>query len=213
MSHDRRADCQAHQAALLDFVDRRASGPGVEVALRHLERCGACEEDLAATASVIAALHRLWAETQAVEPPTDAWPRLRERVARQAVRRWQPGTLSGLVAGAGLVLALIVPSGLSLAPQGDLSDADAAASPTSLVHATAPSLLARLPANMDRRGLAGEASTGASIDTADASLSIPWMASAGGSVPIRYPDNLRPPAAAPRPVTDSQRSGPPIQAR
>ena len=110
---DERADaaCARHRDALLDFVDRRETGPGTDAALDHLDRCRGCEWDLEATALAVAALRRLHREARVVEPPADAWERLRARVERPraAVWRWRT-TLAGLAVGAGLVATIIAPA-------------------------------------------------------------------------------------------------------
>lgn len=106
-------DCDVHRAALLDFVDRREIGPGTRPALDHLDRCRPCEWELEATALAITALRRLWAETERLEPPDDAWARLRVRVDRPRGPLWRWRTsLGGLLVGAGLVAALVAPAGL-----------------------------------------------------------------------------------------------------
>ncbi len=105
------AGCARHRDALLDFIDRREVGRDTDAALDHLSRCRACEWDLEATAMAVAALRRLHREARAVEPPPDAWERLRARVERPrgAVWRWRT-TLAGLAVGAGLVGAILAPT-------------------------------------------------------------------------------------------------------
>lgn len=102
------ASCRRYQDVLLDLAEVQFAAPGVDDALAHLDRCEACERDLAQTAIVVSALRRIRDDMRAAEPGPDAWPRLRARVAARR-RPWQPGKLSGLLAGAGLVLVLIVP--------------------------------------------------------------------------------------------------------
>lgn len=102
------ASCRRYQDVLLDLAEVQVAAPGVDEALAHLDRCEACERDLAQTAIVVSALRRIRDDMRAAEPGPDAWPRLRARVAARP-RPWQPGKLSGLLAGAGLVLLLIVP--------------------------------------------------------------------------------------------------------
>lgn len=205
--------CAAYQDALLDFVDRRSGGLEVEAALRHLDRCPVCERELAATAVVLAALHRLWAESRTVEPPSDAWPRLRARVVRRPARRWQPGTVAGLVAGAGLVVALVAPVGMRLAPTGLIADTDPAVSPAASP-LVAP-MAGRLSAIRDGRTTTVRvAQAGAADRTGDeaATLAAAGVAQ-GGSVPSLYPDNVRPATTAQRPLAGTQRAGRPIQSR
>jgi len=104
-------DCGRFRAALLAFVDRREHGPDTEAALDHLDRCAACTWDLEATTMAITALRRLHVEAQPLEPPADAWLRLRARVdrPREAVWRWR-ASLAGVVVGAGLVALLLLPA-------------------------------------------------------------------------------------------------------
>jgi len=109
-----RRSCAAHRAALLDFAARRACDPGTGRALDHLERCRACEEELAATALVVHALRRLHEETLRAEPAPDGWTRLRARLA--ATRREPSRLLSGLpgiVVAAGLCAALVGPGAIA----------------------------------------------------------------------------------------------------
>jgi len=109
-----RRPCGAHRTALLDFAARRADGPAVGRALDHLERCRACEEELAATTLVVHGLRRLHEDTLRAEPAPDGWARLRARLA--ASRREPSRLLSGLpgiVAAAGLCAALVGPGAIS----------------------------------------------------------------------------------------------------
>jgi hypothetical protein len=110
---DRRL-CRAHRTALLDLAARRASGPGVARALDHLERCRACEEELAATTLVVHALRRLHDDILRAEPAPDGWARLRARLAttRREPSRLLSG-LPGIVAAAGLCAALAGPGAIS----------------------------------------------------------------------------------------------------
>lgn len=108
---DRPGGCGIHRAALLDFVDRRELGPGTPAALEHLDRCDHCRTELAATVLAIHAVRRLLAEAMALEPPGDAWERLRARVQRPVASAWQArSALAGVVVGVGLVAALVGPS-------------------------------------------------------------------------------------------------------
>lgn len=207
-----RRACSAYQDALLDFVDRRSGGPEVEVALRHLDRCPECERELAATAVVLAALHRLWEETRSVEPSPDAWPRLRARIAQRPAHRWQPGTVAGLVAGAGLVLALLAPAGLGLTQPGLLADTDPDATPVQA--ALSPHAVSGPATERDGVLVAHVAGRDATAGLAgpDITLTDSNGTSLGGSVPTAYPDNIRP-TAGQRPAVTTQRAGPPIQTR
>lgn len=109
-----RRPCGVHRAALLDFAARRAGGPDVGRALDHLQRCRACEEELAATTLVVHALRRLHDDTMRAEPAPDGWARLRARLT--ASRREPSRLLSGLpgiVAAAGLCAAIVGPGAIS----------------------------------------------------------------------------------------------------
>jgi hypothetical protein len=117
-------DCHRHRSALTDFVDRRERGPATEAALEHLDRCDACVWDLEATAMTIMALRRLHDDAAPLEPPADAWDRLRARVERPraAVWRWR-ASLAGVAVGAGLVGTLLAPASLLAPRAGPLHEA------------------------------------------------------------------------------------------
>lgn len=109
-----RRPCAVHRAALLDFAARRVRDPGLGRALDHLERCRACEEELATTTLVVHGLRRLHEDTLRVEPAADGWTRLRARLA--ATRREPSRVLSGLpgiVAAAAAVAVLAGPGALA----------------------------------------------------------------------------------------------------
>jgi len=111
-----RRPCTAHQAALIDFVDRRELGSATSAALGHLDRCRSCEEDLAGIALAIAALRRLHRGVDTLEPPADAWLRLRSRIQRRGDPwRWR-ATLGGLTVSTLLVAVLVAP--ISFGRQG-----------------------------------------------------------------------------------------------
>ena len=104
-----RNPCGRHREALVDFVDRREMGPGTAAALSHLDRCRACEDDLAGIARTITALRRVQRYVAAAEPRADAWVRLREQIHRpRQVWRWRT-TLAGLTASTLLVGVLVAP--------------------------------------------------------------------------------------------------------
>lgn len=109
-----RGGCGQHRAALVEFAARRASAPGVLRALDHVDRCRACETELATTTLVLHGLRRLHEETERVEPAADGWTRLRARLA--ATRREPSRLLSGLpgiVAAAALCAALAGPGAIA----------------------------------------------------------------------------------------------------
>jgi hypothetical protein len=104
-----RRPCVDHRAALIDFVDRRELGPATAAALGHLDRCRTCEQELSGIALAIAGLRRLHRDVEAVEPPADAWLRLRSRIQRRGDPwRWRT-TLSSLTASTLLVGVMVAP--------------------------------------------------------------------------------------------------------
>ncbi len=126
-----RRPCRAHRVALVEFASHRAGGPDVRRALDHVDRCRACEEELATTTLVLHALRRLHEETERAEPASDSWVRLRNRLA--AARREPSRLLSGLpgvVAAFGLCAALIGPGAISGGgPAGVYNEAPRGAAP------------------------------------------------------------------------------------
>jgi hypothetical protein len=98
-------DCRRHRPALLDFVAGGEAGPTTAAALTHLDRCDRCLAELETTSLTVAALRRLGTELADVEPPADAWPRL-----RTTVNRWQAPRfpLMSPVAGMAMSLAIVV---------------------------------------------------------------------------------------------------------
>jgi hypothetical protein len=74
--------CSVHRPALVDFVERRATGPDSPAAFDHLARCTRCEQDLTEVAQTVIALRRLGERASRVEPPPDGWNTLRERIER-----------------------------------------------------------------------------------------------------------------------------------
>ena len=119
-------------AACSAFVEREAPGVFYDVqlgapppdtlcvefaaevaALSHLERCRACEEELAGIVRTVAALRRLGRLAAAAEPPAHAWPALRARVTRRA-DRWMPRfSIAGLAVSAALVVMISLPATIS----------------------------------------------------------------------------------------------------
>ncbi len=106
------AGCRRHRAALLEQAMLGDLGAGAvdPLAYDHLVRCSACEAEVGVALRTRLALGRTWGDARTVEPPADAWPRLRARVERQP----PPGSRAassvlGLALGAGLSLALLLP--------------------------------------------------------------------------------------------------------
>jgi len=100
-----RRTCRSHRDALIEFASQRTGGPAVRRALDHVDRCRACEDQLATTTLVLHGLRLLHDETQRVSPATDGWARLRTRLV--AVRREPSLWMTGLP-GAALAFCLVV---------------------------------------------------------------------------------------------------------
>jgi hypothetical protein len=106
--------CRRHRAALFDFVDHGLMGPQTGEALAHLEGCDSCTELLDSTVLAIAALRRLGDEAARIEPPPDAWPRLRARLTtRRPSRVSFVSPLGGMVMTIALAAILVAPLRLS----------------------------------------------------------------------------------------------------
>lgn len=103
--------CRRHRGALLDFLEHPDHGPATTAALAHLDRCRGCEAELGSTLLTIHALRRVLGEAARVDPPAEAWDRLRIRVQRPVAGVWQARTaVAGLAASAALVTALVGPA-------------------------------------------------------------------------------------------------------
>jgi anti-sigma factor RsiW len=106
--------CVVHRAALLDFVDGQPRTAASAAALGHLERCRACEEELAGIVRTVAALRRLGRTAALVEPPGHAWPALRARITRRRADRWMPRfSIAGLAVSAALAVMISLPATIS----------------------------------------------------------------------------------------------------
>ncbi len=106
----RPSGCGNHRAELIAFAERSERGARTDAALDHLGRCPRCRADLTETMLAIHAVRRTLAEAATVDPPADAWDRLRDRVQRPVTGVWQARTsLAGVIVGAGLVAALVGP--------------------------------------------------------------------------------------------------------
>ena len=139
--------CASHREALLAFASHREAGPAVRRALDHVDRCCACEADLAATTLMLFALRRLHEDALRTEPSPDAWSRLRTRVgaARREPSRLVSG-MPGVLAAFGICAALVGPAALA---GGAPAIYDEASRPK-------PSLVHRFEAARDRASAAGE---------------------------------------------------------
>jgi anti-sigma factor RsiW len=92
--------CVVHRAALLDFVDGQPRTAESAAALSHLERCRACEEELAGIVRTVAALRRLGESVDGAEPSAEVWARVRAMAVRTTQRGWisRVNTASSLLA-------------------------------------------------------------------------------------------------------------------
>lgn len=116
--------CATHREALLAFAAHREAGPGVGRALDHVDRCRACETDLAATTLVLFALRRLHEDALGSEPSPDAWSRLR---ARLGAPRHEPSRIlsgmPGVLAAFGICAALVGPAAVGGGTRGIYNEA------------------------------------------------------------------------------------------
>lgn len=105
-----RPGCHRHLETLLAFADHRDVSAVDEVALRHLDACPDCRQEVEAAALTAVALRRLAAEAARAEPSAEVWPRLRARLDRRpAAWRWR-APLAGLLVSAGLVAVVLAPT-------------------------------------------------------------------------------------------------------
>jgi hypothetical protein len=125
--------CRRHRAALLNFIDHGLMGPETGEALAHLEGCDSCTEMLDSTVLAIAALRRLGDEAARIEPPPDAWPRLRARLTtRRPSRVSIVSPLGGMVMTIALAAILVAPLRLSHGSATDgVADSVGSSDPTS----------------------------------------------------------------------------------
>ena len=173
-----RGACARHRPALLDFVDRGDIVPGTANALAHLDRCGRCTDELESMVLTITALRRLGDDVATAEPSPDAWPRLRTRLDRLNPKRWVIMSPSaGLVMSVALVAVLVAPLHIG----GPTSTIDGAAA--------GPSAAERAASSEARRV---EAAYIASVRQGTLPVTSPAVIRPTGTIPPRYPDDIRP---------------------
>jgi hypothetical protein len=107
--------CSRHRSALVDFVDHGEISDGTGRAFAHLEHCARCRDALESTALAITALRRFGDDLQAVEPPADAWPRLRARITTRRPMLMSP--IAGAAMSVAIVAMLALPFRLAGAPE------------------------------------------------------------------------------------------------
>lgn len=184
-----RRPCSDHRTVLLDWVDGRAADSRTRSALAHLDRCPDCERELAGVALAIVALRRLHRDLSAVEPPADAWVRLRARVTRPA-DRWRGRTTLGGTVASTLLVAVVFGSPMTarLAIDGG----------------TVPPAPARLPASPAELAVEAAYINGVRVVR-------PAAPEAGRtrpvSIPRLYPDGVRPAQKEVRPDNADGRRG------
>jgi hypothetical protein len=101
--------CSRHRPILMDFIDRGEIHPATGAALAHLDRCARCTEVIEGTVLTITALRRLGADAARVEPPEDAWPRLRARIRQWHRRPAMMSPIAGIAMSFALVAVLVLP--------------------------------------------------------------------------------------------------------
>jgi len=113
-------DCERHRTRLIAVAasagTARAAAAGRDdpAAARHLDECATCRRVAQELALLSFAVQRAWGPAQDIEPPDDAWPRLRERVSRRPVQLGRAASsVAGLALGAALTIGLLAPIGLS----------------------------------------------------------------------------------------------------
>jgi anti-sigma factor RsiW len=170
--------CGRFRPALTDFVDRGEVGPDTAAALAHLDRCTRCTEMVESTILTITALRRLGDDASGIEPPSDAWPRLRVRITGWRRRPAMMSPLAGLAMSFAIVAVLVLPVHLGATLIGPVAG--------SVDDSGAASDLA------DRQIEADYIATvhrGNPIDSDGTDASVSSIA----AFPRIYPDNYRPP--------------------
>ncbi len=108
--------CVVHRAALLDFVDGQPRTAETAAALAHLDRCRACEDELAGIVRTVAALRKLGRFAATAQPSPDAWPLLRGRITRPPETAWRWRFSLGGVMMSTAAVALLTFASLRAAP-------------------------------------------------------------------------------------------------
>ena len=133
--------CPTHRAALEAFAELGERGPATAAAFDHLERCRRCEAEITETILAVHAIRRLLAEARTVEPPADAWARLRQRVRRPVADAWRArSSLAAIALSAGLVTAFVGPT--AVIRTGDVSGREPGPAPEVLREQTTADQLA-----------------------------------------------------------------------
>ncbi len=131
--------CARFRPVLEDFVDRGEVRSETGAALAHLDGCERCTEAIESTMLTITALRRLGDEASTVEPPSDAWPRLRVRITSWRRRPRVMSPIAGVGMSLAIVAVLVLPFRLggtgfvdpTLRPStADLTSAELATSPS-----------------------------------------------------------------------------------
>jgi len=181
--------CARHRPALVDFVDHAEIGTATAAALRHLDGCTRCTADLEAIVQTITVLRRIGDEAGWLEPASDAWPRLRDRLTRWRPAPWR---VMSPVAGMAMSLALVavlVPLGLG-----------STGGPT-----PSPNLDRVVPTPAERQMEADYIATSHKGVLPDLDLAVRPT----GSLPRKYPDDTRP---VRKEVAPAEPSGRPAEA-
>ncbi|HEV8697731.1 MAG TPA: hypothetical protein VGQ89_08565 [Candidatus Limnocylindrales bacterium] len=154
---------------LLDVADDIPTAADAGDARAHLRTCHRCARQLTDYPLITNRLRR-WADVRAVEPPPDAWSRLRDRVARDsgARRRRTPTSATGALLAPLMVTAVVLavlgsfgevlgPAAQPIASVGDVSARDGGALATS-ASGILPPADGRRPVDLARPTQAIEAS-------------------------------------------------------
>ena len=183
--------CSRHRPVLIDFVDRGEVRAETGAALVHLDRCARCTEIVESTMLTITALRRMGAEAATVEPPADAWPRLRIRIQAWRRRPRVMSPLAGVAMSFAIVAVLVLPvqlNGVGVVDPtiGPSFSSDTTVSPAERQAEDAFMARQRVPAAWP-----GSAGTASPITV---------------SYPIRYPDNIKPKQKEVQPEQSTGRS-------